>query len=125
MSDKDSVSLEFKGSGSEFFQIWIVNLILSILTLGIYSAWAKVRTKRYLYGNTSIEGASFEYHADPITILKGRLIAFAALIVYSVITQIYPISNIVFLSVFALIVPWIIWRSTIFNAKMKIGRAHV
>jgi uncharacterized membrane protein YjgN (DUF898 family) len=118
MSDKDSVSLEFKGSGSEFFQIWIVNLILSILTLGIYSAWAKVRTKRYLYGNTSIEGASFEYHADPITILKGRLIAFAALIVYSVITQIYPISNIVFLSVFALIVPWIIWRSTIFNAKM-------
>lgn len=118
MSDKDSVSLEFKGSGSEFFQIWIVNLILSILTLGIYSAWAKVRTKRYLYGNTSIEGASFEYHADPITILKGRLIAFAALIVYSVITQIYPKSNIVFLPVFALIVPWIIWRSTIFNAKM-------
>ncbi|MED5348372.1 MAG: DUF898 family protein, partial [Pseudomonadota bacterium] len=41
---------QFHGEGGEFFRIWIVNLVLSIVTLGIYSAWAKVRTKRYFYG---------------------------------------------------------------------------
>lgn len=37
---------EFRGRGGEYFRIWIVNLALSLLTLGIYSAWAKVRTGR-------------------------------------------------------------------------------
>ena len=39
--------VQFNGRGGEFFGIWIVNILLSIITLGIYSAWAKVRTKRY------------------------------------------------------------------------------
>ena len=37
----------FEGKTSEYFGIWIVNLLLSLLTLGIYSAWAKVRRKKY------------------------------------------------------------------------------
>ncbi len=36
-----SSRINFSGRGSEFFGIWIVNVLLSILTLGIYSAWAK------------------------------------------------------------------------------------
>ena len=38
---------EFTGEGYEFFRIWIVNICLTIITLGIYSALAKVRTNRY------------------------------------------------------------------------------
>jgi len=33
----------FHGTGREYFKIWIVNLVLTIATLGIYAAWAKVR----------------------------------------------------------------------------------
>ena len=72
---------EFTGRAGEFFGIWFVNLSLSILTLGIYSAWAKVRTERYFYGNTRLAGAAFEYFASPIAILKGRLIAYAVVAV--------------------------------------------
>jgi len=118
MSDQDRASLEFKGSGSEYFKIWIVNLFLSIVTLGIYSAWAKVRRKRYLYGNTSIEGASFEYHASPITILKGRLIAVALLIVYSVLSELFPLLGFFLLILLLAFIPWIVWRSLRFNARM-------
>ena len=118
MSDQDRASLEFKGSGSEYFKIWIVNLFLSILTLGIYSAWAKVRRKRYLYGNTSIKGASFEYHASPITILKGRLIAVALLIVYSVLSELFPLVGFFLLILLFAFIPWIVWRSLRFNARM-------
>ena len=69
-------NFEFTGTAAEYFKIWIVNIVLSIATLGIYSAWAKVRKERYFYGNTWVNGSSFQYTADPIKILKGRIIAF-------------------------------------------------
>ncbi|HEY1043658.1 MAG TPA: DUF898 family protein, partial [Telluria sp.] len=50
--------LEFTGSGSEYFRIWIVNILLSIVTLGIYSAWAKVKANKYLYSCTRLNGSS-------------------------------------------------------------------
>ena len=57
------IPFEFHGDGQQYFKIWIVNLVLSILTLGIYSAWAKVRRKQYFYGNTKLDGVSFQYTA--------------------------------------------------------------
>ena len=65
---------QFNGQAGEYFKIWIVNILLTILTLGIYSAWAKVRRKRYFYGNTLLQDTAFEYLAQPIQILKGRRI---------------------------------------------------
>ena len=44
-SARSIIQFEFTGDAKEFFRIWIVNLALSIVTLGIYSAWAKVRTQ--------------------------------------------------------------------------------
>src|SRR6187455_1771467 len=75
----DSAPLEldrmaFTGAGSEYFRIWIVNLALTIATLGIYSAWAKVRRLQFFYRHTRLAGAGFDYHGDPIAILKGRLV---------------------------------------------------
>jgi hypothetical protein len=48
------VPIEFTGSGSEYFRIWIVNLLLTLVTFGIYYPWAKVRRLRYFYGNTLV-----------------------------------------------------------------------
>jgi len=41
-----SLAVEFKGDGWEYFKIWLVNVLLTMTTLGIYSARAKVKTKR-------------------------------------------------------------------------------
>ena len=65
----------FTGTGREYFRIWIVNLVLSILTLGIYSAWAKVRRLQYFYRHTHVANSSFDYHGPPLAILKGRIVA--------------------------------------------------
>ena len=82
---------EFRGNGGEYFRIWIVNLLLTIVTLGIYSAWAKVRRLRYFYGNTLLDGHSFEYHGRPLAILKGRLIVVGLLRgVHVALAQVFP-----------------------------------
>ena len=39
----------FTGRTRDYFRIWAVSLCLSLLTLGVYSAWGKVRKRRYLY----------------------------------------------------------------------------
>ena len=64
-------SLARSGSG-EYFRIWIVNLLLTVATLGIYSAWAKTRRLQYFYRNTHLAGASFDFRGDPKAILRGR-----------------------------------------------------
>lgn len=79
--------------------------------LGIYSAWAKVRRQRCFYGNTSLAGSAFEYHGEPLKILKGRLIAVAALAVYSACTRVWPLSAFVLVPLRALAAPWVIVRS--------------
>lgn len=80
--EKQVVSLEFTGSGSEYFRIWMINLCLTILTLGVYSAWAKVRRLQYFDRNTLLEGVPFDFHGNPITILRGRIVAVIVLFVY-------------------------------------------
>jgi len=106
----------FTGSTGEYFRIWIVNLFLTIVSLGIYSAWAKVRKKRYLYGNTWIGECNFEFHGRPIAILKGRLIAFAAFAAYTAVTHYSPHAGAALALAMMPAVPWLIVRSFAFNA---------
>ncbi|MDH5388332.1 MAG: YjgN family protein [Gammaproteobacteria bacterium] len=117
MQGERKLSFEFNGNASEYFKIWIVNIALSIVTLGIYSAWAKVRTKRYFYGNTTLDGSSFEYHADPLSILKGRLIVLAVIIVYMFATQFVPMLEAAFILIYLVALPWMIVKSMQFNAR--------
>ena len=112
-------AFEFRGEGGEYFKIWIVNILLTILTLGIYSAWAKVRNNRYFYSNLLLDGHPFEYLADPITILKGRIIAVIALVIYSVISQLNPAAGAVLGIVLMLAIPWLVVRSLMFNHRMS------
>ncbi|HZW12675.1 MAG TPA: YjgN family protein [Noviherbaspirillum sp.] len=112
----ESQQFEFTGSGSEYFRIWVVNLLLTILTLGVYSAWAKVRRLQYFYRNTRVAGAVFDYHGEPKAILKGRILAFVLVAAYKVSFDISaPVAVLVAL-ILAGITPWLLARS--FRFKM-------
>ena len=111
------IPFEFHGTGSEYFKIWLVNIILSIITLGIYSPWAKVRRKQYFYGNTHVQGAGFEYLADPVKILKGRAIVVGLLIVHSIVSNLVPIIGAILGLAMIVILPWLVVRSLAFNAS--------
>ncbi|HAT8521171.1 TPA: DUF898 family protein [Vibrio vulnificus] len=110
--------IQFKGQGGEFFGIWIVNILLSVITLGIYSAWAKVRTKRYFYGNTFIAGDNFEYHAQPMQLLKGRLVALALVVIWVVANSFFPLASLVLLALFYVALPWLLWSNARFDSAM-------
>ena len=109
-------AVEFTAQAGEYFRIWIVNLALTIVTLGIYSAWAKVRKRRYFYGHTRIDGESFEYRGNPLAILKGRLIAVALFAVFYAIGHYAPLYIWAIYLVLLFVGPWLVVRSLAFNA---------
>lgn len=113
-ANSDPIPFEFTGRGADYFRIWIVNLFLSVITLGIYSAWAKVRRVKYFYNNTSLDGAIFDYHADPMSILRGRMIAVPVLLVIGVLDQF--LHGFAFPVVWLALAPWVVVNSLRFNA---------
>ncbi|MEW5682949.1 MAG: YjgN family protein [Pseudomonadota bacterium] len=108
----------FSGQAGEFFGIWIVNLLLSIVTLGIYSAWAKVRTNQYFYGHTRIDNQPFRYLASPIQILKGRIIAVIIFALFFALSSLSPQAALLLALPFMLLSPWLIVQSMKFNMRM-------
>jgi len=105
----------FTGTGGEYFQIWIVNVLLTIVTLGIYSAWAKVRRHQYFYRHTRVAGAGFDYHGTPLAILKGRILAGLLFGGYYVAGLISPTLGLVAFVALAAMLPWLVVRSLRFR----------
>ena len=118
----DAAPIEFTGRAGEYFGIWLSNTVLGILTVGIYSAWAKVRRSRYFLGHTIVLGDRLEYHATGMTILKGRVIAAAAIAVYIGVGFVSPIAQTILALALVPVYPWIINRATRFNARMTSWR---
>lgn len=105
----------FTGQGWEYFRIWSVNLVLTIITLGVYSAWAKVRRTQYFYRHTHLAGSSFDYRGQPVAILKGRLVALGLFALYSAIGYVnWPLA-IGILVVLAAALPWLLGQSMRFR----------
>lgn len=69
-----TLALRFTGSGSEYLRIWLVNLLLTLLTLTLYRPFAKVRRLRWQYANTLVDGQPLGFHGDPWKMLRGHLL---------------------------------------------------
>lgn len=116
----------FTGTSQEFFRIWIVNLALSVVTLGFYIPWARVRTRQYFYGHTWLDGHNFEYTANPWALLKGYLIVAAFSLAYSLSSQFpykgseWVVGGVALL--FVLIYPWLVRQSMRFLARSTVHR---
>jgi uncharacterized membrane protein YjgN (DUF898 family) len=118
----EGLPLVFKGNAREYFRLWIVNLCLTLLTFGIFSAWAKVRRKRYFYSHTELAGVPFEYLGAPLPILKGRLVAAALVGLWYVGTHGAPRLLFAVLGVGIVLAPWVMVRSAAFNARYSAYR---
>ena len=54
--------LQFHGTGAALFGIQFVNILLTMVTLGLYYPWAKAATLRYMYQETDFLGTRFAFH---------------------------------------------------------------
>jgi uncharacterized membrane protein YjgN (DUF898 family) len=130
------LSIEFTGSGSEYFRIWIVNLLLLMVTFGIYYPWAKVRRLRYFYGNTVVGGEPLGFHADPTKLLKGYLLVGLLFMLYSAAGKFSATAGFIAFLIVAALWPALLkssmqfrmantsWRGLRFRFKGSLGDAY-
>ena len=114
--------LRFTANGWEYFRIWIVNVALTLLTLGIYSAWAKVRARRYLYGNVWLGDAVFDYTANPVAILRGRILLLLVLVPVSLAQHLSILYYYAALLLLMPLVPWVVVRARSFQLRNSMHR---
>jgi uncharacterized membrane protein YjgN (DUF898 family) len=80
-------TLEFSGSGGEYFRVWIVNLLLSVVTLGFYTPFARRRTAQYFYSHTLVAGSPLEFTAQQRRMVIGFLLLVALYVAFKTASQ--------------------------------------
>lgn len=112
----------FTGTWTGYYRVWFTGFVLTVLTLGLYAPWAKVRNKRYLYAHTRLGNDGFDYRADPKRILVGHL-TLGALIAFACASPVlHPRLPLVLLAVGVLLLPWLITQSLRFKARSTAWR---
>jgi uncharacterized membrane protein YjgN (DUF898 family) len=112
------ITIAFTGSGSEYFRIWIVNLLLMLVTLGIYFPWAKARRLRYFMGNTLVGGQPLGFHGDPKKMFKGYALVGVLFVLYSIAGEFSSIAGLV-----ALVLVAALWPA-LFKSSMQFRLAN-
>lgn len=80
MDDKRADSaFRFEGTWREFAPIAFTNLLLTIVTLGIYRFWATTRERRFLWSRTGFIGAPLEWTGTGLELLIGFLLVLVLL----------------------------------------------
>lgn len=79
----------YSGRLGELYRLFLVNLLLTVVTLGIYRFWAKTRMRQYLWRHIAVRGESLEYTGTGkelfVGFLKAALILAPAFIVLAII----------------------------------------
>jgi uncharacterized membrane protein YjgN (DUF898 family) len=114
----ESNRIEFSGTGGEYFRIWIVNLLLILVTLGVYYPWAKVRKIKYFYNNTQIDGHALDFHGEPKKMLRGSAIVGVFFILYSMAVELSPLAGAIAIIAFLVLAP------VLFRASMRFRLAN-
>ncbi|MBS7808753.1 YjgN family protein [Variovorax sp. PCZ-1] len=97
--------MEFSGLGSEYFRIWIVNLLLIMVTFGIYYPWAKVRKLKYFYNNTRIDDHALEFHATGLMLLRGYVLGIILFSIFSTAIEFSALSGLIASVILAAVSP--------------------
>ena len=104
--------LSFTGSGSEYFRIWIVNLLALVLSLGLYYPWARVRRLRYFHHNARLAGHAFDFRGEPRRMLRGFLLVWLLLGVYNLASRSSGVAALVGLGAITALWP-ALWRGSL------------
>lgn len=75
-----SQALLYDGRIGELYGIFLLNILFTVLTLGIFRFWAITRYRRYLWSRMRFQGERFEYIGTGGELFVGYLLAGLALL---------------------------------------------
>jgi uncharacterized membrane protein YjgN (DUF898 family) len=109
------IPLVFTGHTGEYFRIWIVCQLLTLMSLGLYAPWARLRKQQYLAQHWQLNGRRFYIEFNPAAKLKGRLLVYGILITALILALLYPYAQPAIIALAFIPAPWLLSQSNRFN----------
>jgi len=106
------LQIRFTGSGSEYFRIWIVNLLLTLITLSLYLPFARARRLAYFHRNTVVGQDPLAFHGNPWKMFRGYLFMLVLGGSYWAVNHFAPLFSFLPLLVLGLLWP-ALWRASL------------
>ena len=103
----------FTGKGLRYFGIWATNVVLTVITLGLYYPWAKVAMRKFLWNETVLNEDRFVFHGTGMEIFRGFVIAYGMIAALIACIFIMPMGILIFYLGAMLLAPFAIyggWR---------------
>ena len=133
----------YSGEGGEFFKLNLVNILLTLCTLGVYAFWAKAKVRQFHWGHTQFMEEPFEYHATGkelfVGFLKGMLILIPFILIVWLLVKFLEMPGIEFLFLYLFMfisIPFQVhskwkfqsartsWRNVRFKFTGKLGECY-
>ncbi|MDC8446121.1 MAG: DUF898 domain-containing protein [Nitrosomonas sp.] len=120
--------IAYDGQTGQVYKIWLLNIVMNIFTLGIYSFWGKTRLRQYVAGAFKLNKDRFEYTGTGkelfIGFLKAMLIFLVLYLPFMVASIIAPdaVWPLVFLIPFFYVLPvalYSAWRYRISRTQWR------
>jgi hypothetical protein len=73
----------YDGRGGAVASLALKNVLLTIVTLGVYRFWAKTRMRRYLWSHVGFQGERFEYTGTGVELFLGFLIVLVFFVLFT------------------------------------------
>ncbi|MBE7366149.1 YjgN family protein [Ramlibacter pallidus] len=105
--------LRFTGDGGVYFGVWMVNVVLMVVTLGLFTPFARRRTIRYFYQHTDIAGSPLEFTGGIKRMVFGFLLFFGLYAAYSIASHTEQTFAVAALgTLWVVLSPWL-WASAV------------
>lgn len=93
--------MTYTGKGGELFKMWLVNLLLTIPTLGIYRFWAKAKIRKYQASHLDLNGSTFEHTGNGKELFLGFLKVIGVVLLLFLLPIVFEILGLSFLTFLA------------------------
>jgi uncharacterized membrane protein YjgN (DUF898 family) len=80
--------LVYDGGLMGLYEIYLLNLVLTVITIGIFRFWAKTRIRRYVWSHVSFQGDRLEYTGTGGELFKGFLIVLGFIVLYGILQSV-------------------------------------
>ncbi|WMX14005.1 DUF898 family protein [Aureispira sp. CCB-E] len=87
LDEPRSISFSFKGNGGKLLGIYIVNMFLIAITIGLYYPWAKAKMTRYIHSETELEGEPFVFHGTGKEMFIGFIKSVGIVLLFGISVQ--------------------------------------
>ncbi len=79
-SPQHAIDIAFDSKGDKLLSLGLINGLLKVLTLGIYSFWGKTEVRRRIWSFTRLNGEPLEYTGTGKELFLGFLVVFFAVL---------------------------------------------